>query len=133
MVTVFDFLNDIITTKKGNLLDNIDNENQFNLYMICRWLSMYSPAYAQLINETVNQYYTVFNTKQEWYDFLVKIIPRGHSRGIRYIKKQKKPPIDNFKGIVKFLATRFELSQREITQYLESGKIDITKLKTVLK
>lgn len=133
MVTIFDFLNDIITAKKGNLLDNVENESQFNLYMICRWLSMYSPEYAQLINETINRYYNVFETKQEWYDFLIKIIPKGSPGRINYIKKEKRKDIDNFDEIAKFLANRFELSKREIEQYLDSGKIDITKLKTALK
>ena len=77
MLNIFEILNDIIVTKKGNLLDNVEDEDQFLPYIVCRWLSMYSPEYAQIINETTNKHYNVFDTKREWYDYLIKILPKG--------------------------------------------------------
>jgi len=133
MLNIFDILNDIIVTKKGNLLDNVEDEDQFLPYIVCRWLSMYSPEYAQIINETTNKHYNVFDTKREWYDYLIKILPKGSPGRIHYIKKEKRKDINNFDEIVKFLAKRFEISRREVEQYLDSGKIDITKIKSALK
>ena len=133
MLNIFDILNDIIVTKKGNLLDNVEDEDQFLPYIVCRWLSMYSPEYAQIINETTNKHYNVFDTKREWYDYLIKILPKGSPGRIHYIKKEKRKDINNFDEIVKFLAKRFEISRREVEQYLDSGKIDVTKIKSALK
>ena len=133
MLNIFEILNDIIVTKKGNLLDNVEDEDQFIPFIICRWLSMYSPEYAQIINETTNKHYNVFDTKKEWYDYLIKVLPKGSPGRIHYIKKEKRKDINNFDEIVKYLAKRFEISRREVEQYLDSGKIDITKIKTALK
>jgi hypothetical protein len=133
MLNIFEILNDIIVTKKGNLLDNVEDEDQFLPYIVCRWLSMYSPEYAQIINETTNKHYNVFDTKREWYDYLIKILPKGSPGRIHYIKKEKRKDINNFDEIVRFLAKRFEISRREVEQYLDSGKIDVTKIKSALK
>jgi len=133
MLNIFEILNDIIVTKKGNLLDNVEDEDQFIPFIVCRWLSMYSPEYAQIINETTNKHYNVFDTKREWYDYLIKILPKGSPGRIHYIKKEKRKDINNFDEIVKFLAKRFEISRREVEQYLDSGKIDVTKIKSALK
>ena len=133
MLNIFEILNDIIVTKKGNLLDNVEDEDQFIPYIVCRWLSMYSPEYAQIINETTNKHYNVFDTKKEWYEYLIKILPKGSPGRIHYIKKEKRKDINNFDDIVKFLAKRFEISRREVEQYLDTGKIDLTRIKLALK
>ena len=100
-------------------MDNVEDEDQFLPYIVCRWLSMYSPEYAQIINETTNKHYNVFDTKREWYDYLIKILPKGSPGRIHYIKKEKRKDINNFDEIVKFLAKRFEISRREVEQYLD--------------
>ena len=133
MLNIFEILNDIIVTKKGNLLDNVEDEDQFIPFIVCRWLSMYSPEYAQIINETTNKHYNVFDTKKEWYEYLIKVLPKGSPGRIHYIKKEKRKELNNFDEIVKFLAKRFEISRREVEQYLDTGKIDITKIKSALK
>ena len=133
MLNIFEILNDIIVTKKGNLLDNVEDEDQFIPFIVCRWLSVYSPEYAQIINETTNKHYNVFDTKKEWYEYLIKVLPKGSPGRIHYIKKEKRKELNNFDEIVKFLAKRFEISRREVEQYLDTGKIDITKIKSALK
>lgn len=125
-------MNDILFTKEENL-KNDDDEAEYNQYMMNRWVSMYSPQNATIINETTNKYYNVFDTKKEWYDYLVKIIPKGSPGKIRYIKKEKRKDIKNYDEIVKYLAKRFELSKREVQQYIDSGKVDISNIKTALK
>jgi len=118
-VTIFDILNDILFTKKGNLLKNVDEESSFNNYMINRWISMHSPSLAIVINNTSNWLWSVFETKQDYYKFINTIIPRVSRKRIHYIKKTK--PEDKPKELenVELLAKRLELSQREIKSYYE--------------
>ena len=68
-------------------------------------------------------------------DFIkgIKIIPKGSPGKINYIKKEKRKDIDNYDEIVKFLAKRFEISKREVQQYIDSGQVDISNIKAALK
>ena len=94
---------------------------------------MYSPENASIINETTNKYFNVFDSKKEWYEYLVKIIPKGSPGRIHYIKKEKREKVKNYDEIVKFLAKKFEISKREVQQYIDSGKVDLSNIKTALK
>ena len=133
MTNIFTIINDIIFGKKGTVLENVEDEDHFNGYLVNRWVSMYSPDNARVINETTNKYYNVFDTKREWYDYMVKIIPTGSPGRIHYIKKEKRKEVKNYDEIVKYLAKRFELSKREVQQYIDSGTVDISNIKTALK
>ena len=117
-MTIFDILNDILFTKKGNLLQNVDDEAAFNNYMINRWISMYSPNLAVVINNTTNWMHSVFETKQQYYKFISTIIPKVKRRHIPYIKKSKKDDVDGIENL-ELIAKRLELSQREIKSYYE--------------
>ena len=133
MNNIFTFINDIIFGKKGDVIENVEDEDQFNGYLVNRWVSMYSPENASIINETTNKYFNVFDSKKEWYEYLVKIIPKGSPGRIHYIKKEKREKVKNYDEIVKFLAKRFEISKREVQQYIDSGKVDLSNIKTALK
>jgi len=129
---LFDTLNDILISKKGDQLDNIDNEKEYSGYLINRWLSMYSPNLAIIINETVNKYYNNFITKKEHYKFLCKIIPNSSRKKIEYFKKDKaENQIDD--KIIGFLAKNMQLSKREIYQYVDMGIIDYKSISNKLK
>ena len=118
-MTIFDYLNDILFTKRGNSLQNVDEESGFNVYMLNRWISMYSPPLAIVINNTTNWMHSVFETKQQYYQFVSKVLPRVNRKRIHYIKKAKnddpEPATDN----TKLMAKRLELSEREIKSYYE--------------
>ncbi len=133
MNNIFSFINDIIFGKKGDVIENVEDEDQFNGYLVNRWVSMYSPENASIINETTNKYFNVFDSKKEWYEYLAKIIPKGSPGRIHYIKKEKREKVKNYDEIVKFLAKRFEISKREVQQYIDSGKVDLSNIKTALK
>ena len=105
MTNIFTIINDIIFGKKGTILENVEDEDQFNGYLVNRWVSMYSPDNARVINETTNKYYNVFDNKREWYDYMVKIIPKGSPGRIHYIKKEKRKEVKNYDEIVKYLAS----------------------------
>ena len=117
-MTIFDCINDILFTKRGRLLTNVDDESNFNQYMINRWCSMYSPQLATIINSTVNWLYSTFETKQQYYRFVSTILPRVNNKRIHYIKKKKPDDQPEYQNI-ELLAKRLELSQREIKSYYE--------------
>lgn len=119
-MTIFDHLKDVLFTKRGELLHNVDDETTFNAYMINRWCSMHSPRMAILINSTCNWLYNVFETKQQYYKFVLSVLPKVPFKRIHYIKKQKN---DNQEkkddNNIQLIAKRLELSQREIKSYYE--------------
>lgn len=117
-MTIFDCLNDILFTKRGKLLQNVDDEPAFNQYMINRWASMYSPEIATLVNNTVNWLYNTFETKQQYYRFVSRVFPRLKFKRIHYIKKNKEQQQEQPDNVA-LLAKRLEISQREIKCYYE--------------
>lgn len=117
-MTIFDIINDVLFTKRGKLLQNVDDEAAFNNYMINRWVSMYSPNMAIIINSTTNWLNSVFLTKLEYYKFINTVLPRVSFKHIPYIKKTKKEDIDEMENL-EIIAKRLELSQREIKSYYE--------------
>ena len=124
---MFKILNDILYTKKGNLLDNIDSESEFNGYMINRWASMYSPHMAQLVNLTVNRLYSIFPTKRDNYRFLVSFPPKVKFQRINYIKKPSREKSEDTE-VINMLAKNLELSKREIRYYIDQGRITLPKI-----
>ena len=118
-MNIFDYLNDILFTKKGNKMTNVDDESDFNQFMINRWCSMYSPNMAVIINSTTNRLHSIFTTKNDFYKFVSTILPRVKFKRIHYIKKNKSNEnADEFKN-VDLLAKRLEISEREIKSYYE--------------
>jgi hypothetical protein len=118
-MNIFDYLNDILFTKRGNSLQNVDEESNFNMYMLNRWISMYSPNLAIVINSTTNWMHSVFETKQQYYQFVSKVLPKVNRKRIHYIKKTKKEPTEQQEDNNKLMAKRLELSEREIKSYYE--------------
>lgn len=88
-MTIFDFLSSVLTSKKYIELDT-ECEKEFNLYMMNRWLSMYSPDVASLINATTNQWWSIFDNKQQQYDFLFHLLAKSKFKKINYVKKTAK-------------------------------------------
>ena len=88
-MNIFSILSSILTTKQRIELDT-ESEKEFNLYMVNRWLSMYSPDVATLVNSTTNQWWSIFESKQEQYDFLFNLLGKNKFKKINYIKKAAK-------------------------------------------
>lgn len=133
-MNVFDQIKDIITDKKNILSNNCDMEKEFSPYMMQRWLSFYSPQIAQIVNNSSNVLWKVIDDKQVWYKLFIGITPKLKFKSIKYIKKNKeeKSSVKLDKDMISYLAKRFELSEREIKSYLESGTVDIKLLKKQL-
>jgi len=135
MINIFAFINDILYKKKGDLLDNCDNESQFVPYMVNRWLSMYSSSVSKLLNQTVNCRWRVFNDKSMWYKTLNVIIPKVKFHKINYIKKVKeaKNITSERAQLIKFLAINMECSEREIKELISDHNIDLAKYIKAIK
>ena len=88
-MTIFDILSSILFTKKPIEL-NLENEKEFNLFMVNRWISMHSPEKAALINSTTNKWWSLFDTKQQQFDFLMHLLNKSKYKNIDYIKKAAK-------------------------------------------
>ena len=116
-MTIFDHLNDLLFTKEHNL-SNVDDEQEYNQYMVNRWISMYSPNMATFINNTTNWLYPIMEEKSFHYNFLHKIAPQVKRKHIPYIKKstEKQEEIDN----IELIAQKLELSKREIKYLLDN-------------
>ena len=117
---MFEHLNDILFHKQGDKLDNVDHESEYNMYMINRWISMYSDETCEIVNSTVNWLHPVFETKTDHYKFMQQILPVYRKRFIQYIKRPKKDDEPNEdEQNVELLSNGLELSKREVKYLLE--------------
>lgn len=80
---------------------------------------------CDIINNTVNRMYTVFENKQDHYKFLHYIIPRQRFQRINYIKKSKHTM--ESQQVVSKIAKSLELSAREINLYRQQLNLDLSK------
>ena len=106
-MTIFDYLKDILVTKKGNLpLD------QYVPFLVNRWLSFINPTICETLNGWANNK-TLIENKELHYKAMISIFPKiTHCPKINYIKKIKEEEQDlDIK--VKILAQNLEISQRE--------------------
>ena len=115
-MTIFDFINDVLFTKK-NTMQSLDDENTFSPYMLNRWISMYSPAMARDCN-IINKYLGAFENKKDLFNLFVATFKKVPFKRINYIKKHKEEKKEECEQL-DLLAKSYELSKREIKQYLE--------------
>lgn len=115
-MTIFDFIADIISFKKKSCLSTIDDESLFSPYLINRWLSMYSPAVAKVSN-SLNKYLGIFDSKSDLYSLFIAAFPKLPNKKISYFKRKKEENKEKDEKIP-LLAKTFELSQREVTEYI---------------
>jgi hypothetical protein len=110
-VTIFDYIKDITTYKKGNLpLEG------YIPYLINRWLGFVSPQICGAINESVNSLGNI--EKEHHYKLLLKLYPKSKVPFIQYVKKVKEEKTEE-DDKVSFLASNMEMSEREVKQLLE--------------
>ena len=115
--TIFNYIDSVIFTKqKLNKLN--EDETQFNLYMLNRWCSMYSPDMVQIINETTNRYKEIFSLKQDQYNYIFNILPKVKRQRINYIKKTKTEEVEKDENIP-LIAKTLEISEREVKEYID--------------
>ena len=117
---MFNHLNDIMFHKRGDQLNNVDHESDYNMFMINRWVSMYSPDTCHVINSTANWLHPVFETKQQHYNFLCKVLPTYRKKYINYIKKHKVDDKEKQEHEdLELMSRAVELSQKEVKYLLQ--------------
>lgn len=131
---LFKILNDVIEKKKGNAIQNMDDETEFSPFMCQRYLSMFSTDFAEIVNGSSNLLWKVMNNnKRTWYNFFLGVIPKTRFRMIEYIKKEKKSTKKGIeKEYIEHLSNRLEISQREVIRYIEQEGLTNTQLKKLL-
>jgi hypothetical protein len=125
-MTIFDFISNIAFTKNKNCLNSIDEESEFQPFLVNRWLSMYSSELAKTSN-ILNKYIGIFESKKDLFALFCATFPRVSSKKITYFKKNKEPKDIKNDEIIIQIAKNKELSQREIRNYigmLEQTDID---------
>jgi hypothetical protein len=86
---MFNILNDILYKKTGEYLYDTDSMSEYSLYMMQRWISMYSNQPVEFLNSTTNIMYGVLDN-QESYKFLLATLPKYKYSRIAYIKASEK-------------------------------------------
>lgn len=113
-MTIFDYIGDILSKKKGNLV-----LDEYIPFLVTRWLSFLSPQSSHALNDSVNLLGNL--DKNFHYKILVTLYPKiKYTPRIQYVKKIKKEKEENKDILV--LASNLELSQRETQQLLDLQK-----------
>ena len=114
-MTLFDWINQILLHKKNWEEFSETEQKTFNIFMINRFLSM-SEDFVDAVN--ICQEHTFQMEDKDVYNLYKKLIPK-QKKFLRYIKgKKDKYP----KKLLKFLAEHYQVSQREILDYMPMVK-----------
>jgi len=121
---MFEHINRILYKTKGTDLANINEDKEFQPFLIQRWCSMHSTSIAHIINETTNRFWGTMESNRDWFVALDTIIPACKFKRISYIKKTKKETKKNT-NTVQSIANNLEISSREVNQYIEQFNIQL--------
>lgn len=110
-VGLFDFLNDITTHKKGDLL-TANTKGEFNKFMILRFLAC-DPDLIKLV-EHVEPYQSVLSESQ-LYELLIALIPQKK----RYLKYRVKGNNQPSNEAVEKMVEQFEVSRDDAYKYVQ--------------
>jgi hypothetical protein len=109
--TIFDWLNEITISKRNWSEFNEEEKNEFNPYLINRFLSM-NENYIELVNYIQNIPYI---EKEKYYKVYKELIPRKKV-WLKYIKSTNK---ESNLELTEIISNHFEISKREAKIYLE--------------
>lgn len=123
---MFDHLNKILFKTKSLINENLNEDSEFQPYLVHRWCSMYSVEIASLLNQTSNLHWPSLQNNIEWFMYLDSIIPKTRFKRINYIKKRKETVTnkDQKQTLLK-VADKLEISSRELNQYIEQFNLQL--------
>ena len=123
---MFDHLNKILFKTKSLINENLNEDSEFQPYLVHRWCSMYSVEIARLLNQTSNLHWPSLQNNIEWFMYLDSIIPKTRFKRINYIKKRKETVTnkDQKQTLLK-VADKLEISSRELNQYIEQFNLQL--------
>lgn len=114
--TIFDYIDSILYKKPLNKAD-IEYSSSYNIYLINRWLSMYSSDLCNIVNSTINRYGSNIS-KKEHYEFLYNLISKSSKKKINYIKKTKQNLKEDL-DYINEIADMLEISHREAKELID--------------
>jgi len=125
-MTIFDWVNNILVSKKHWDEFTEDEQKKFSPFIINRWLSM-DKDFIEIVNYF--QKYAIGTLEpREVYKWYCEILPRG-KRFNKYVKGKKDKKYDS--ELINLLINHFECSKVEVKQHLEL--IDKIELKEILE
>ena len=125
-MTIFDWINQMLITKK--LWDEFteDEQKKFSPFIINRWLSM-DKEFLEIVN--VFQKYAIGTLEpREVYKWYCNVLPRG-KRFNKYIKGKKEKKYDS--ELIDIISNHFKCSKLETKECLDL--IDTEELKQILE
>ncbi len=112
-MTIFDYIKDIIVTKKGDL-----QLDEYAPFLVNRWLSFINPTVCEAINQLNSK--VLLENKQMHYKTALCLFPKmKYLPKLGYIKKIVQEEQEEDKR-VKIIAQNFEISEREALLLLRS-------------
>ena len=113
-MTIFDWINQILVTKKHWNDFTEDEQKKFSPFIINRWLSM-DKDFIEIVNYF--QKYAIGTLEpREVYKWYCDVLPKG-KRFNKYIKGKRDKKYD--KDLIDILTKHFECSKLNIKEYLE--------------
>lgn len=85
---LFDTINHILFEKRKDQLD-VELLEFFDPYMTMRYFSAYDKEYVNYINDTLNIFQNIFDTKEDKFLFYENVIPKSKYKRIDYPSKSK--------------------------------------------
>jgi len=123
---MFTHLNNILYKKHPDKeLTSINEDKEFQPFLIQRWCTMYSTSITSLVNDTTNRYWKILENNKDWYAALDTVIPTCRFKKISYIKKTKKEAVKKSNETLLKIASNLEISSREVSQYIEQFNLKI--------
>lgn len=105
-MTIFDYIKDILVTKRGDL-----PLTEYVPFLVNRWLSFINPTVCEYINKTNSK--ILLEDKELHYKMMISMFPKmKYAPRISYVKKLKEDKQEADKK-VKMLSEGLEISQRE--------------------
>jgi len=122
---MFDYINRVLYKGKEINVENINENKEFQPFLVQRWCSMYSAPLAHIVNETTNRYWKSFEGNSEWFTALDTIIPKCKYKRFNYIKKAKKETVKKSNESLTKVANCLEISSREVSLYIEQFNLKL--------
>lgn len=120
---MFNYLNSVLY--KSRTVEINEGDNTFQPFLVQRWCSMHSSSVSEIVNETTNRYWQIYDNNM-WYKALDGIIPKCSYKKINYIKKSKKETDIKEREYIQKVASSLEISTRELINYIRDNNLKIT-------
>ena len=125
-MTIFDWINQLLVTKKPWNDFTEDEQKKFSPFIINRFLSM-DKNFIEIVN--VFQKYAIGTLEpREVYKWYCDVLPKG-KRFNKYIKGKRNKKYD--KEMINIISNHFEVSKKESKDYIDL--LDKTEIKEIYK